>query len=99
MNTNTKSKNNIFTALKNMFRSGPDIEDVEDIELSADLNDALKNLEKAEKGAEQAIYTETRKSSNNGGFTQKINPRTEEAMRKIYNQEKNRTPEDREIGD
>lgn len=98
MSTNTKQKNNIFAVLKNMFSSEPDIEE-DDVELPTDLKDALKELEGAEKEAEQAIHTEARRSSNNGGFAPKINPRTEEAMRKMHNQVQQKTPEDREIGD
>lgn len=95
MSTETKQRANIFAVLKNMFSSEPDIDDCEDIELPSELKDALKELESREKIAEQAINMES-SSSKKGGFSKKINPNTEKAMRAMHNQIKQNTMDDRE---
>lgn len=102
MSTNTKQNNNIFAVLKSIFGSEPDIDEMDDIELPADLKDAWKDLEGVEKVAEQAIHIETKRGSSNGGFGKKINPKTEEAMRAYHNkveQAQRKSDEDREIVD
>lgn len=97
MSTETKQRTNIFAVLKNMFSSEPDIED-NDIELPSELQDVLKGLKSKEESVERAINVETRKSSKNGGFTKKIDPKTEQAMRAMHNQVKKHSNE-KEIGD
>ena len=101
MSTETKQRANIFAVLKNMFSSEPDIEDYDDIELPSELKNTLKGLKTQEENVEKAINVETRKSSKNGGFTKKIDPKTEQAMRIMHNQvtDKNHSDKEKEIGD
>ena len=94
MSTETKSKTGIFAILKNLFNSEPDIENYDDVKLSPELEDALKALKGKEYKAEQPINVDTKKSSN-AGLAPKIDPKTEEAMRKMHNQQV-RKEEDRE---
>lgn len=94
MSTETKNRTNIFAVLKNMFSSEPDIEEYDE-KLPEELSSVLKSLEEREKRAEQPIHTENN-SSKKGGFTKKIDPKTEEAMRRMHNQVKENSIDDRE---
>ncbi len=95
MSAETKQKIGIFSVLKNLFNSETDIEDYDDVELPKELKDALKDLKGKEDRAEQPVNVETKKSSSNAGFAPKIDPKTEEAMRKMHNQQVSKE-EDRE---
>ena len=94
MSTETKSKTGIFAILKNLFNSEPDIEDYDDVTLPPALEEALKARKGEEDKAAQPINAKT---SSNAGLAPKIDPKTEEAMRKMHNQQVNRElEEDRE---
>ena len=94
MNTVTKPRTNIFTAIGSLFSSGIDIEDSEAIKLPEELSDALKALANKEANVELAINVDN-KPSKKGGFGKKINPSTEKAMRAMHN-EIQKASEDRE---
>lgn len=95
MSTVARPRTNIFKALAGFFSTGTDIE-VEDIQLPAELRDALKSLEIKEQQAELAINSNTSKKGGKGGFAKKINPNTEKAMRAMHNQVKEKKVEDKE---
>ena len=98
MSTETKQKTNIFAVLKNIFSSEPDIEDYSEEVLTPELKDALKDLEAREKQVERPINATTQTTKS--GFAKKVDPKTEEAMRRMHNAIKeNSTRTDREIGE
>ena len=94
MGTATK-KIGMFTALKNIFSSGIDVEDYSDYVLPKELASAQKALEVKENEVKKGF------NSSKGGFRTKINPKTEEAMRAMHSKvaKKETKTADIEIGD
>ena len=95
MDTETKKVPSLIMALKNVFGTGIDINEDNEITLIPELKNALDSINT--KIVEQPIHTENKSEKKGGGFATKINPKTEKAMRKIHNQLKEK--EDREIGE
>ena len=99
MGTDTKQKNNIWSAI---FSTGPDIDTEDSYEIIAvhpALAKVLANIEngKLKKEVEDSLTTNGKKASaNNGGFGKKIDPKTEEAMRKIHEQVQQKPVQPRE---
>lgn len=85
----TTKKMSIFRVL---FSSEPDIEDYESVILPKELADARKALETREEKVEEGFNSETK-----GGFTKKINPKTEEAMRAMHSKVVNKEPKTSDI--
>lgn len=98
MSAQSKQRTNILTVLKNIFSSEPDIEEYNEDILPPELRAALEELDGKEKEIERPINVTTQKTK--AGFAKKVDPKTEEAMRRMHNAVKensNRT--DREIGE
>lgn len=95
----SKTKINILAVLKNIFSSEPDIQETNDDLLPPELKAALAELDGKEKEIEKPINVVAPKSKNS--FAKRVNPKTEEAMRKMHNavKENIKTETEREIGD
>lgn len=90
MSTGTKQINNILAVLKNVFNSEPGEYDAEELPLN--LVETLNSLHKEEVEVEKPFNDIKAESSNNGGFAKRINPKTEEAMRRMLSKEGKKPP-------
>ena len=93
MSTETKQKNGILAIFKSIFSSETDIEKYDDTELTPELKKALESIDT--KSAEEYVQGNN-SSSKKGGFTKKIDPKIEAAMREKHDQIAKEEPEGRE---
>lgn len=83
MSTETKRiRINPFIALADVFSIGTDIEEDK---LEPELKKAQLNADKKMDESSEPINVNVGKTNKKGGFGNKINPKTEEAMRVMHN--------------
>lgn len=83
MSAETKKGINLISALSRVFSTEADCDDSV-YEFNPELEEGLENSDKMMEESAEPLNVSGGKSNKKGGFGNKINPKTEEATRKYY---------------